>query len=492
MIISILLLIVLISVLIIYNIYSKTSVMFIIQLGGLCTIIVSLILYMMKISYYNGIFYLEMWIYQMMRPIQINITDIKLLMTIGYMFIFISQMFIMWEFSKKNTAAKYVEVISFIIAMGFFVINVPVISEIIYIKSVQMFTYSGSELVNSILAFVNYAVIFYFMLLPFGSIISSIKSTGIILKKRRSVIIIAFLVFIDIIILLFSFFTKLRNMLKVFMMSMLGTGYTWSGELQGIFLIIGIFALIVMAVVIIKYDVFNTIDFFKPYVASSNMKVLLMDMKYIFHDFKNIMMTIIALQNSVLDNYGNEEGKKALYKIGDFAYSYAEKVGDLLDIYKSKRIDFKEVDLFKCVKDAVSRIEDESGIRINITNTYENTVILGDEYQLKILFYNLLKNATDAVNSKNIPDGRIDISFIKEDKWICIDLTDNGVGMSQKECKRIWRPFVSSKNTFMNWGIGLSQVRNIVEAHLGYIDILSKKNEYTKIQLVFQRNKVGR
>ena len=97
-------------------------------------------------------------------------------------------------------------------------------------------------------------------------------------------------------------------------------------------------------------------------------------------------------------------------------------------------------------------------------------------------------NAVDAVKAKNIPDGRIDINFIEEDKWLCVDLTDNGIGMSRKETKKIWKPFVSSKKTFMNWGIGLSQVRNIIEAHLGYIDIMSKKNEYTKIQLVFQRN----
>lgn len=489
MIISILLLIILIAVLFFYNIYSKISVMFIVQLGGLCLIITSLIMFTMKLSYYSGIFGIETWIYYLMRKIEININDVKLWMIIGYFLIFISQTFIMWEFSKKGKRAKTLFCVSLFFALGFAIINSNMISEIVYIKAFERLSYNQSQMINDVLTYFNYALITCFAILPFWSLVSNIKNTRIILKKRRGMIITVFLVFVEFIVVLFSFYSRLRNMLVFYMINMIDTYTNTIGELSVIVPIISVGALVVMAFIIVKFDVFNTIDFFKPYVARSNMKVLLMDLKYIFHDFKNFMMTIIALQNTALDDYGSEDGKKALVKIGDFAYSYAQKVGDLLDIYKSKKITFKEVDLLTLIYDASARIKAESNVEINIlNNVYENTSISGDEYQLNILFYNLLKNAVDAVKAKNIPDGRIDINFIEEDKWLCVDLTDNGIGMSRKETKKIWKPFVSSKKTFMNWGIGLSQVRNIIEAHLGYIDIMSKKNEYTKIQLVFQRN----
>lgn len=489
MIISILLLIILIAVLFFYNIYSKISVMFIVQLGGLCVIITSLIMFTMKLSYYNGIFGLEMWIYYLMRKIEVNINDVKLWMAIGYFLIFISQSFIMWEFSKKGKRAKTLFAFSMIFALGFVVFNTNTVSEIIYIKANEVFSFEKSQKVNDILTSFNYGLIIYFAFLPFWSLVSNIKNTRIILKKRRGMIITVFLAFVEFIVISFSFYSRLKNMLVFYMINMIDTYTNAIGELSVIIPIISVCVLIVMAFITVKFDVFNTIDFFKPYVARSNMKILLMDLKYIFHDFKNIMMTIIALQNTALDDYGGEEGKKALVKIGDFAYSYAQKVGELLDIYKSKKITFKDVDLLAIIYEASARIKAESNVEINIlNNVYENTSISGDEYQLKILFYNLLKNAVDAIKVKNMPDGRIDINFIEEDKWLCIDLTDNGIGMSRKETKKIWKPFVSSKNTFMNWGIGLSQVRNIIEAHLGYIDIMSKKNEYTKIQLVFQRN----
>ena len=65
---------------------------------------------------------------------------------------------------------------------------------------------------------------------------------------------------------------------------------------------------------------------------------------------------------------------------------------------------------------------------------------------------------------------------------------DNGEGFEPRQLRRLWLPFSSGKNTFLNWGIGLNQARKIMSAHLGHIDVKSKRGKYAVIQTAFLRN----
>jgi two-component system, NtrC family, sensor histidine kinase KinB len=77
---------------------------------------------------------------------------------------------------------------------------------------------------------------------------------------------------------------------------------------------------------------------------------------------------------------------------------------------------------------------------------------------------NLLKNAIDAIGSKN---GKISISlYTNSDKSEAyIDIFDNGKGLSQKEKTNIFKPGYSTKKR--GWGLGLSLARRIIEEYHG-------------------------
>lgn len=489
MIISILIMLALIALLILYNAHSRLNAILVMVVTGFCLIIFCLSLYIMKTSYYNGILAIELRMYSFMRRISINISSIKTMMVVGYMMIFMAEILISLEMKCLNGKSLiFMLAMSIALGAGFFFMNLPGISEIVYVNMASVRQYSELTEIDNKLQIINYIIILYFMLLPMPVMVMSIKHTQMIFKKRQNIFIMTSFAFINVIIFSFSAATRIRNLLGVFLVNMFNAYVDSSSNFDVALPLMAIVTLIIISACIIKFDIFNTIDFFKGRVMNKKIKFLIMDLKYIFHDFKNIMMTIIALKSVAEEKYGTEEGKKALEKIGKTAYDYADKVGELLDIYKKEKSAFQKVDLMMCLKRTMERISNESTATVYIVNIPENPIVDGDEYQIQSLFYNLLKNSAESIEKKGKKDGKIEVRFIEEGKWICLDFMDNGVGMSKKELKRIWTPFISSKNTFLNWGIGLSHAKKIMDAHLGHIDIKSKKDKFAQIQTAFSRS----
>ncbi|MDO9547961.1 MAG: HAMP domain-containing sensor histidine kinase [Candidatus Marinimicrobia bacterium] len=98
---------------------------------------------------------------------------------------------------------------------------------------------------------------------------------------------------------------------------------------------------------------------------------------------------------------------------------------------------------------------------------------------------NLIKNAIDAVPQKN---GKIQIvsGLIKNDKWLSIDVIDNGKGIRSKDKKNIFRPGFSTKKR--GWGLGLSLTKRIItEYHHGKLFVVeSKPNEKTVMRIMIK------
>ncbi len=119
----------------------------------------------------------------------------------------------------------------------------------------------------------------------------------------------------------------------------------------------------------------------------------------------------------------------------------------------------------------------------------------GGNYQVKInadLFSwaieNLIKNALDAVPEKN---GSVELltKLVKKGKFIAVDVTDNGKGISKKNRKNVFRPGYSTKKR--GWGLGLSLAQRIIkDYHHGKIFVKeSKLGEATVMRIVLRRAK---
>lgn len=72
---------------------------------------------------------------------------------------------------------------------------------------------------------------------------------------------------------------------------------------------------------------------------------------------------------------------------------------------------------------------------------------------------NLLRNALDAMDGK----GEIKTNIFADQRWIYIELSDTGRGISSRFHKEIFRPGYTTKSR--GWGLGLSLAKRIVESY---------------------------
>jgi len=96
---------------------------------------------------------------------------------------------------------------------------------------------------------------------------------------------------------------------------------------------------------------------------------------------------------------------------------------------------------------------------------------------------NLVKNAIDAMKGR----GKISVVIENEEKFVTINVTDNGMGIPKKRFKSVFEPGFTTKKR--GWGLGLSLTKRIVEEyHKGKIKVLqSEVGKGTTMQVSFKK-----
>jgi PAS domain S-box-containing protein len=141
------------------------------------------------------------------------------------------------------------------------------------------------------------------------------------------------------------------------------------------------------------------------------------------------------------------------------------------------------VDLAKVIDHAIAMAE--RGIadkHIKIETQFNNIPPLAvDAAMMADAFLNIIRNAVEAVAEF----GNITVSlryFDETNQSVVVEIKDNGCGINEEDMPHIFNPFFTVKK--YGTGLGLSQVKKIIDLHRGTIDVLSKKNEGTVVSIV--------
>ncbi len=146
---------------------------------------------------------------------------------------------------------------------------------------------------------------------------------------------------------------------------------------------------------------------------------------------------------------------------------------------------WKQIDLHNIIQEAVEtlslQVEQKNG-QLNAELLSNNPVIQGDETHITNVIHNLLDNANKY--SYENPDIKISTENFKN--GIKVSVKDRGIGMSKDALKHIFDKFyrvpTGNIHNVKGFGLGLSYVKAIIDAHKGKIDVrseLGKGSEFT-------------
>jgi len=208
----------------------------------------------------------------------------------------------------------------------------------------------------------------------------------------------------------------------------------------------------------------------------------------IAHDFNNLMSVIILyaqmmMQSSTLDEHDRER-LRVIEKQGLRA---ARMIRQMLDFSRRTAIERQPLDLLPLLKEQVKLLQRilPENIQIDLETALNECYVFADPTQLEQAFMNLAVNARDAM-----PDGG-KLRFIVEKfefarekdaplpgmtpgEWVCLKVSDTGVGISPEDQEHIFEPFFTTKPAGVGVGLGLPQVHGIVGQHGGHISVASK------------------
>ena len=122
-----------------------------------------------------------------------------------------------------------------------------------------------------------------------------------------------------------------------------------------------------------------------------------------------------------------------------------------------------------------------TGVEINfVKGEIPKTMSNGELFTWAI--ENLIKNSLQAVDSQS---GQIKVATvaIEQDRFVVIEISDNGPGIPIGIARKIFRPGFSTKKR--GWGLGLTLTRRIVEEyHRGRIALMRSQPGETVFRMI--------
>ncbi|MBF0458607.1 MAG: ATP-binding protein [Nitrospirae bacterium] len=158
-----------------------------------------------------------------------------------------------------------------------------------------------------------------------------------------------------------------------------------------------------------------------------------------------------------------------------------EVVNGLRTFSRLNKMDVEDVDLNKCIDEALSVCLNENN-KVEIVKKYGELPLYHCESRaMNQCFYHIIQNAFQAVAAAKTDTGTIRIATSHEGERINIRIDDNGIGMSEDAVRRAFVPFFTTKEVGSGKGLGLSMVDGIIKRHGGTVKIGSVEGKGTSI-----------
>lgn len=142
----------------------------------------------------------------------------------------------------------------------------------------------------------------------------------------------------------------------------------------------------------------------------------------------------------------------------------------------------KDVNLAEVAKSVITILHSKAnGLKIQ-NKIPQDLMLYGHQVGFSQILMNILSNAIDAVKPGT---GEIEIEATKINANICLEISDNGMGMSEEVRMRMFDPFFTTKGVGKGTGLGMHIVKTEVDRHKGKIEVESEIGQGTKFKIYF-------
>jgi PAS domain S-box-containing protein len=157
-------------------------------------------------------------------------------------------------------------------------------------------------------------------------------------------------------------------------------------------------------------------------------------------------------------------------------------IRNFLEAIRPRPPDLAEVNLPEVIEDVLrfqARELSDRDLKVECELPAATPVISADRDQLKQVFFNLLKNAMEAMQ----PGGRLTIKVRADDDSVYAAVADTGSGIKAADLAKLFSPYHTTK--VGGHGLGLMIVQRIMRDHGGHVAIDSREGVGTVVTLQF-------
>ena len=201
--------------------------------------------------------------------------------------------------------------------------------------------------------------------------------------------------------------------------------------------------------------------------------------RQVAHEIKN-PLTPMRLTVQSFQRTSSLDSKEEKNKLNDFCDTLIEQIDTMSSVATSfsdfatlPKTQLEKSDIVDATKKVVEIFEQNN---INFQSSKESIVIKLDKEQWIRVMTNLIKNSIQAIPSDR--EQNINVEISDSTNSVKIVVSDNGLGVLEKNKEKIFEPKFTTKTDGM--GLGLGIVKNIINSHRGKISYKSKQKKGTK------------
>ncbi len=208
--------------------------------------------------------------------------------------------------------------------------------------------------------------------------------------------------------------------------------------------------------------------------------------KYIIgvvHELKSPIAAVQSYVEMILQKYLGPLDEKVEQKLTSARGRADEAIGMINDILKISRLRLmseispENIDIKEILCSILEKLKggtESKEISVKLTDDrLLRTPVRGDKFLIEMAVSNLLSNAVKYVRQ----GGNIDIIMNETEEGMDLDISDNGVGIPEKDQENIFKDFYRASNIknkgYEGAGLGLSIVKQIIIRHGGKISVES-------------------